>query len=73
MKDKADPLPEFKSSTCPSSPAGDHESLMNESYCDYPTPVTVVGNSFLGVWDGGSLEIRVCKHCQLLYSLLVKY
>lgn len=73
MKDKSDPLPLFlHANKCLANADGGHEPLMNASYDDKEMSVTLVG-SYLGTWENGSLEIRVCKHCQLLYALPIKY
>jgi len=74
MENKADKLPTFlRESRCSANPVGGHEPLMNESYIDKPLAVTLPVGSYLGVWDDGTLEIRVCKHCQLLYAMPIKY
>jgi len=74
MKNKAERLPTFlRESRCSANPVGGHEPLMNESYLDEPLPVGLPVGNYLGVWDDGALEIRVCKHCQLLYVIPVKH
>ncbi len=68
-KDKPDPLPNLDLGKCPSRQRYGHEPLMNASYLsdDSAMPVTHTG-AFEYTFDGGILELRVCKFCGLLYA-----